>query len=184
MTVGLLTPVRIFVIRGLKGWGHCLQLSYTVQSWEIYRIQIKFLYPTIMQLFLIFCLLYLFNCIFSTFYDCSDHFSRWLRSSVVLSLPGLVFSVLFTLPNYFQLRTIIKTDVITKLDNKTHSQLIEVWLDLLLTVFASYFFQLLRDVYPFGRLNSSEKPNSYQFQEIEEDSKYNIQKQELTYLST
>ena len=130
------------------------------------------------------CFLYLFNCIFSTFYDCSDHFSRWLRSSVVLSLPGLVFSVLFTLPNYFQLRTIIKTDVITKLDNKTHSQLIEVWLDLLLTVFASYFFQLLRDVYPFGRLNSSEKPNSYQFQEIEEDSKYYIQKQELTYLST
>jgi len=83
---------------------------------------------------------------------------RWLRSSVVLSLPGLVFSVLFTLPNYFQLRTIIKTDVITKLDNKTHSQLIE----------------LLRDVYPFGRLNSSEKPNSYQFQEIEEDSYLSI----------
>ena len=29
---------------------------------------------------------------------------RWLRSSLILSLPGLVFSLLFTLPNYFMIR--------------------------------------------------------------------------------
>ena len=33
---------------------------------------------------------------------------RWLRSSVVLSMPGILFAVLFTLPNYFQLKTVLK----------------------------------------------------------------------------
>ena len=41
----------------------------------------------------------------------SDPFfiSRWTRSALRLSLPGLVFTLIFTSPNYFQLRTVRKS---------------------------------------------------------------------------
>ena len=45
---------------------------------------------------------------------------RWLNSSVLLALPGLLFSVIFTLPNYFQVKTVIKTSL-KPLDNSTWS---------------------------------------------------------------
>ena len=45
---------------------------------------------------------------------------RWLNSSVLLALPGLLFSVIFTLPNYFQVKTVIKTSLIP-LENSTWS---------------------------------------------------------------
>ncbi|XP_023320601.1 FMRFamide receptor isoform X2 [Eurytemora carolleeae] len=32
--------------------------------------------------------------------------NRWLRSSLILAIPGLVFSLVFTLPNYFMIRTV------------------------------------------------------------------------------
>ena len=44
----------------------------------------------------------------------------WLRSPALLSLPGIIFAVLFTLPNYFQLKTVMETSV-TEFDNNTHS---------------------------------------------------------------
>merc|ERR1711970_1685197 len=31
--------------------------------------------------------------------------NKWLRSSLSLAMPGIIFSFLFTLPNYFMLRT-------------------------------------------------------------------------------
>ena len=46
-------------------------------------------------------------------------FFSWLRSSIALSLPGLVFALIFTVPNYFQLRTITNTKT-TPIVNRTH----------------------------------------------------------------
>ena len=45
---------------------------------------------------------------------------RWLNSSVLLALPGLLFSVIFTLPNYFQVKTVMKTSL-KSLENSTWS---------------------------------------------------------------
>ena len=49
---------------------------------------------------------------------------RFLRSSLILALPGLLFSVLFTLPNYFMLTTNHHNDpVLESLDvNETELQ--------------------------------------------------------------
>ena len=57
---------------------------------------------------------------------------RWLRSSTALSLPGLLFSVLFTLPNYFQLRTVIVRDKFIALEendpiNKVDKCFFKLW---------------------------------------------------------
>ena len=49
---------------------------------------------------------------------------RWLRSWVVLSVPGMIFSILFTLPNYFQLSTVLRRDEVSLLDQD--SQLYQV----------------------------------------------------------
>ena len=47
--------------------------------------------------------------------------NRWLKSSLVLSLPGIMFAVIFTLPNYFQLKTVLETSLIP-LENITHAE--------------------------------------------------------------
>ena len=42
---------------------------------------------------------------------------RCLRSSVFLAIPGIVFSVFFTLPNYFMLKTVYFDDpILEKVD--------------------------------------------------------------------
>jgi len=45
---------------------------------------------------------------------------RWLKSSVALSLPGIIFSILFTLPNYFQMETVWREAMSTVLSNDSH----------------------------------------------------------------
>ena len=50
---------------------------------------------------------------FSVVFPLKQFKHRWLRSSFVLSTPGLLFSVLFSLPNYFQLRTVFVPNATT-----------------------------------------------------------------------
>ena len=48
---------------------------------------------------------------------------RFLRSSVILALPGLLFSVLFTLPNYFMLTTNHHSDPVLESLNVNETEL-------------------------------------------------------------
>ena len=48
---------------------------------------------------------------------------RFLRSSVILALPGLLFSVLFTLPNYFMLTTNHHNDPVLESLNVNETEL-------------------------------------------------------------
>ena len=48
---------------------------------------------------------------------------RFLRSSVILALPGLLFSVLFTLPNYFMLTTNHRSDPVLESLNVNETEL-------------------------------------------------------------
>jgi len=43
--------------------------------------------------------------------------NRWLRSSLLLTAPGIVFSIIFTLPNYFQLCTVTRDSTVLSDDD-------------------------------------------------------------------
>ena len=51
--------------------------------------------------------------------DSSLYYFSWMKSSLILSLPGLVFSLVFTLPHYFQLSTLLVPNMIPLPHNHT-----------------------------------------------------------------
>lgn len=52
------------------------------------------------------------------------HFrKKWMKSTFLLSFPSLLFSLVFTLPNYFQMRTVLEEDL-TLIDEKS-----DFWLE-------------------------------------------------------
>jgi len=104
--------------------------------------------------------------------------NKWLRSSVCLAIPGIVFSFLFTLPNYFMLKTVYIKDPVLKAI-PTHEAFLEE-IDLtgmnntvtnITTKLAGSMQLLVRDSVPFQVIGFSSVP-AIQFADFRSNGTY------------
>jgi len=103
--------------------------------------------------------------------------NRWLRSSMCLAFPGIIFSLLFTLPNYFMLKTVFIEDPVLKTIPMNETFLFDLDLDEIdnsvtnITTISGPIQLLVKDSVPFQVIGFASVP-AIQFADFRSNGTY------------